>query len=205
LDKQQNISNLTYADLVKDKKQNKTSENQLVMVAKISNELNQKKKIENNIIISGIVESTDTDKNEKQMQDKAKIIELLQTVDENLNEQNVKRLIRLPRRNKQNTQTQSPELLLVEIDTVENKNLIIQNAKKLKSSDNFHNIYINSDKTEQERIVESKLRAERNERNSKLENEIPDSDGRLRYALYKEKKYFWGIRSGELRWVQVKE
>ncbi len=110
MDKQQNISNLTYADLVKDKKQNKTSENQLVMVAKISNELNQKKKIENNIIISGIVESTDTDKNEKQMQDKAKIIELLQTVDENLNEQNVKRLIRLPRRNKKNTQTQRPEL-----------------------------------------------------------------------------------------------
>jgi hypothetical protein len=196
---------LTFADLVKDKKQNKTNISQLVMTSKISNELNQKKKIENNIIISGIAESDQNNKDEKLKHDQAQVIELLQIMDQNLNETNVKRLTRLPRRNKQNNQNQSPELLLVEIDTVENKSLIMQKAKKLEESGNYENVYINNDKTEQERIVESKLRAERNERNSKLAHEIPDTDGRLRYNLYKQKKYFWGIRSGELRWVQVKE
>ncbi len=50
----------------------------------------------------------------------------------------------------------------------------------MKESGNY-DVYINNDKTEQERIVKNKLRAERNERNSKLAHEILDTDGGLRY------------------------
>ena len=98
LNKQQNNSNLTFSDIVKDQKQNKTNITQLVMTSKISNELNQNKKNENNIIISGIVESNENNKDEKLKHDKSQIIEL-KIMDENLNETNVK--IRLPRRNEQ--------------------------------------------------------------------------------------------------------
>jgi len=93
--------------------------------------------------------------------------------------------------------------LLVKLDTIENQKIAVQNSKKLKEIQEYKTVYINIDKTENERILESKLRAERNKRNAELPNVVEDSEGRLRYNVYKEKKYYWGIRSGELKWIQI--
>ena len=71
------------------------------------------------------------------------------------------------------------DLLLVELDTTANQKLVIQNYKKLNKS-----VYISGDKTESERILESKFRAEINRRNSALPNAIDGSEGRLRYSVY---------------------
>ena len=51
-------------------------------------------------------------------------------------------------------------------------------------------MFINNDKTESERILESKLRAERNKRNSELTNEVEGSGGRQRFNIHNEKKYY---------------
>jgi hypothetical protein len=95
--------------------------------------------------------------------------------------------------------------LLVKLDTIENQKIAVQNSKKLKEIQEYKTVYINIDKTENERILESKLRVERNKRNAALPNEIDGTDGRLRYNDFNGKKYYWGIRSGELKWVQIHE
>ena len=170
------------------------------MLAQVNAEMSNKKKIETNIIISGISAATNPADSNKH--DLNQIEFLLKELEPNLSIKNTKRVIRLKKKNNRN---ETPELLLVEMDTVANQKLAVQNSKKLKDIQQYKSVYINNDKTENERILESKLRAERNKRNANLPNVFDDSDGRLRYSVYKNKKYYWGIRSGELKWVQIHE
>ncbi len=196
--KQQNSPNFSFAEILKEKP-DKANETQLVMLAKVNAEMSNKKKIETNIIISGIPAATNP--TESKEHDQEQINSLLKALEPNLSIKNTKRVVRLKKKN--NNRNEQPELLLVELDTIENQKIAVQNSKKLKEIQEYKTVYINIDKTENERILESKLRAERNKRNAELPNVVEDSEGRLRYNVYKEKKYYWGIRSGELKWIQI--
>lgn len=201
--KQQNKNspNFTFADLLKEKPE-KSNEGQLVMLAKVSTELHNKKKIENNVIISGMPEAESNDLTTRENHDKTQIDKLLKELDSSLSIVNAKNVKRLTKKNK--IPNSPPDLILIELDNNANQKLVVQNSKKLKQNENFKNVFINNDKTESERILESKLRAERNKRNSELTNEVEGSGGRQRFNIHNEKKYYWGIRSGELKWIQIK-
>ena len=72
--KQQNKNspNFTFADLLKEKPE-KSNEGQLLMLAKVSTELHNKKKIENNSIISGMPEAESNDLAVKENHDRNQI------------------------------------------------------------------------------------------------------------------------------------
>ena len=64
---------------------------------------------------------------------------------------------------------------------------------------NFKKIFINPDKTLNERVLEKKLREERDKRNNALP--LAHENGR-RYKERNGKKLYWGIRWGELQLVE---
>ena len=194
-----NAPSFSFAEILKEKP-DETNEAQLVMLAQVNAEMSNKKRIETNIIISGIASATNPAESKTHDEDQVDL--LLKAIEPNLSLGNTKRVIRLKKKNNRNEQ---PELLLVELDTVVNQKLVIQNTKKLKENQQLKSVYINNDKTDNERILESKLRVERNKRNAALPNVIDGTDGRLRYNVFNDKKYYWGIRSGELKWIQIHE
>ncbi len=61
--------------------------------------------------------------------------------------------------------------------------------------DEYKGVYVNKDKTKVERLAEKELRIERNSLNDKL----PYVDKGRHYGLQDERKFYWGIRFGELR------
>ncbi len=77
----------------------------------------------------------------------------------------------------------------------------MKNAKNLRTESDMdiRKNNLNPELTEAERSIEKQLRDERNKRNAQLPN--LDLKGRLRYS--KDKKYYWGIRGGQLRQITM--
>jgi hypothetical protein len=193
----------TYAQATSNQKnQSKPKETEVVMMAKITNEFNNKKRIENNIIISGVADHTILDKQINEENDKQTIEIILKAIKPDFLITNAKRIIRLTKNTKR--PEGPPDLILVELDNKETQNFMIKNSKNLKDNINFKNIFINKDKTANERLFDSELRKVRNTRNAALAQEVEGTNGRQRYNLHNGKKYYWGIRSGELKWIEIK-
>jgi hypothetical protein len=208
-----NQPGMSFADIMDS--QGAKSDNEVVIIAKMNKEQIEKKKIEKNIIISGLKEPSIQSKDDKFRADKEQIIQLLNIL--GVPETDLKKHVRLTKKvhattdqisNQATTVTNDniqPDLVLIELSSKEAQTKIVKNSKKLKDSANFNSVYVNFDKTENERILEKKLRVERNSRNSKLTNEVAGSNGRLRYNIFNGKKYYWGIRSGDLIWIELKQ
>ncbi len=94
----------------------------------------------------------------------------------------------------------------ITFNNIEEKQNALKNAKLLKDTKGMKNVYINSDKTQSERLLVRNLRLEKNGRNQQLQQ----SEGRLRYGIKEDgpnkgKKFYWGIRWGELREIYPAE
>ena len=76
----------------------------------------------------------------------------------------------------------------------------LRESTKLRNNPDFQNVYINRDKTRSERLLDKELRVERSKRNATLEEQ--DEEGR-HLGSYNGKKFYWGIRFGELRRIFV--
>jgi hypothetical protein len=97
--------------------------------------------------------------------------------------------------------TNKPGLILVACEEIEFKTAILKSSKKLKDMVGCRDVYINCDLTNTQLEIEKKLRTERNEKNKNLK--FAGENG-LRYGKHtrsdgKESKFYWGVRSGELK------
>ena len=179
----------------------KPSQETQIIMAKIGKENREKSKIENNIIISGIgFESTEKD--DTTVENILKTLELSTEVTKKIVRINRKKFTDKDGTEKENDK-QPLKMILVEFNSGENRQKALLNSNKLKNSD-YRYVYINRDKTENEREVERRLRAERNSLNEKLSHEIPDTQGRHRYGIKlsgpnKDKKYYHIIRNGSIQ------
>ena len=77
---------------------------------------------------------------------------------------------------------------------------VLKASSKLKDKTDFKTVFINNDLTEAEAANEKNLRIVMHERNS----ELTEGSGVMKYGKHKcsdgtERKWWWGIRGGELR------
>ncbi|RNA36922.1 hypothetical protein BpHYR1_037018 [Brachionus plicatilis] len=193
---------MTYADLFK----SSNKETEAVIISKITKESNQKSKIDKNITISGIIECNHDSKEDRDNHARNEVEKIFTKI--RVSKEKMVKVYRLPKRSNHVDLSTSPNTLtptwtskvIVEmIDSDSQKSTLIA-AKVLKEYDDYRNIYINQDKTLNERLIESKLRSERNKRNDGL-NSV---SGRHRFQDDGEKKWYWGIRNGELRKIEIK-
>ncbi len=148
--------------------------NDATIIHNINREKTKQNKIENNIIISGVKKSIKTIEKEIEQDDKVVVKSIMEQLGINYNE--VKQFKRL--RRKIQSENLNAETILVEFWSFDVKTYAIKNCKKLRQDNKFKGIYINPDRTENERTNDYQLRLERNERNSKLDQVVEGSNGR---------------------------
>jgi hypothetical protein len=173
----------------------KEASNAISIVSTKETQIQQKK--EKNLIIFGIPESQGENDNEKNLADKAKVLNILSKIEIDGQADNVKTV-----RFKSNTSTK-PGRILIECDTTELKMEILRAAKQLRNIDICKEIYINNDLTSAQTEREKTLRLERNTKNRNLDH---TGENNLKYGTMvvdgKEVKFYWGIRSGELKKIK---
>jgi hypothetical protein len=177
----------------------KSSESEVVLVAKVQNELKNKAKIENNVIVSGLPVK-DVDGIDKSIE------ELSNGLPMNL--EKVKRAYRLKRSHLAAARAQnSPELLVIEFIDTTSKATALDKAKGLRMIESLKKVFINPDKTVAERKVELELRRLRNEKNLQLPHthSVNGQDRRYGVDARSGKKFFWGISGQKLVKFTVKE
>lgn len=186
---------------------NKKTEAEMVMFTQVSHEFKEREKIEKNIIIYGVAESTCENADERNADDQDKVEKILETL--GVDKSKSKRVARLKSRNKQQqTENQTsaitperPTMLIVEMTDIESKQMVLAKSRELFNNEEYKNVYVSQDRTATERTLDKKLRDERKERNSKLPHEEKIHGISLRYKLENGKRWYWGIRGDRLAFV----
>ena len=161
-----------------------TTAAQMVLMTKESRELADKEK---NVIISGLVEKTSTAADEEEIKKVAAALRL--------KADSIKKARRM---GKVDSTHQRPRLVLVELEDSAARDVALKNASGLRGIAGYERVFVNSDRTQNQILVDKELRRERDERNEKLPN-TDDTNGRLRYDIsISGKKWYWGIRWHEL-------
>ena len=154
----------TYASIVNNNKQPESVEFTNCLLSIVTNDLKQKEKKENNIIISGVPKATVTDNKIDTDKDEDCVTQIFTKLDLNIN------LIKRTSRVKTREQNMEDEInpILIELKDNESKNSVMKNAHKLKGFKlaNQKNIFLNNDLTFSERASEKALRDERNKLNN---------------------------------------
>lgn len=185
---------LNFTNVFRTDKDDRISEK--ITISKVAREIRNEARKENNVVISGLAfESTQAD---EQL-----LCEIMAEL--SLEKGDIKKNIRLKRKNTTTTSNSQnsnskPPLMLVEFNSAEIQRTALRNAKKLKNSDKFKDVYVNADRTAIERMEDKVLREERDKRNRALPNE---SDGR-RYGEFEGKKFYWGVRGDRLQRIECK-
>ena len=143
------------------------------------------------MIISGI-NKVGTNADEINVNDLEMVDEVLQKL--KVSRDNVTKQSRLE------TGNSNSNLIVVEFKETQYLNRALMHSSSLKEQDKFKQVYINRDKTRDERKYERLLRQERNKRNSDLT--VKDEQGRP-YGLHNDKKFYWGIRYDELNRIYI--
>ena len=179
--------------------------NDAALVKRVEIEKGKQNKLECNLIISGLKDSIKLTIQEKSDDDIVMVKKIMNEI--GIDSTRIVKTIRIQRKDKNTANYPNiPELVNVQLDSNETRQKAIKNCKKLRENSDYNNIYINLDKTINERNIDFNLRKERNERKSKLEfeAEVVNGSGRQRYTIYKDKKYYWGIRNSSLKWIEIK-
>ena len=175
------------------KENTKDSPFNLNIAKKFDSHLQRKSKIENNIAINGIVEKTPND-DEKQVKD------LLTIVDIDHDKVNWSNLRRIKTNSKQSSKPKL-ELIVVEFKEQKTQQLALSNSRKPRDTE-FSKVYLNPDRTAQERQLDKSNRDDRNAKNKELPN-ADEGERRQRYGV-EEKcskkgfRYHYGIRFSEV-------
>lgn len=177
---------LSYASIT-----SKNTDAEVLILSKVQAEINQRSRIEKNVVVSGLNELCDVDDECARAEDGKLVEKLLKTLD--IDSSKVKRRARL-RKKDARPDPSKPAQLLIEFVDVQSASLAVANAKKLAKSSEFAKVYINKDRTEDERRVEASLRAERKKRN----DELPHDRNGLRFGRENDRCYYWGIRNLKL-------
>ncbi len=156
----------------------------------VSAEMKEAKRIEKNIVITGLVES--------EKGDDVVITELFTAL--KIDKSMIKRHRRIKKRSAVAAQltTERPAPLIIELNSVEDKYTVCNNAHNIQTSRYpcYDKVYINHDQTSAERAANARLRKQRNERN----NELPHTGYYgLKFGLQADgTEYYYGIRFGRI-------
>ena len=159
------ISNMSTTNTVKP---NRGWEKATIM-ADLRQELKQVKTKENNIIISGLSEHNFKDQIDA-------VLDAVGVGDANI-----------ARKEKLRTKTKT-SLVVVEFSDINAKLKAVKNARLLRTNTRFNSIYLNSDKTQSERIAEKLVRDEVKRLNANLPNKDDDNKP---YDTEKDEKFRW--------------
>ena len=162
-----------------------------ILLAKVSRENNERERIENNVVVAGLVETSSNN-------DESIIEELAEALD--IDKSSIKFHKRLKKRGANTTNNTNPPLLLIQFNDKNTQRAALSKSKDLRQVEKFSKVFINQDRTESQRKLDKQLRDERKKRNAELPETL--SDGRT-YRLHEGKKYYWGIRNDQLRWVEL--
>lgn len=196
-----NVNGISFSAMLE--KKGPKNDAELMIMSKTANELNERKKIEKNIVICGCDETIDDDLEKRIEADKLKVEGILEAI--GVDKRKCKKITRIAtRRINTNEQIGKSNKIIVEMVDVESKKFVLKNAKSLSCSNEYKSVYINSDKTRAERELNKRLRIERNERNKHLPIEIIENGKTMKYKLINDKKFYWGIRNDELCLVEKK-
>ena len=158
-------------------------------------------KKEKNLIIFGLPEPTSTVPSESSSNDSTLVASMLKELKVEIDTKSIK----IFRFTKRTAGSANSNPLIIQFESIESKLKVLRAAKSLKDSELFRKVFINQDLTPTEQALQSQLRKDRNARNSQLTE--TDPNGR-KYGLHKfgglnESKFYWGIRSGELRRIKI--
>ena len=167
----------------------KTTEAEVQILAKVHREMKASKSIETHIIVSGLPEPGGGTEAEKDAHDQASVEELLGKLSTQL--VNLKSHKRIKTKN-----NEKPSLMLIEFHEACCVPVALSNSKKLRTNTKFKGVYINKDMTKTERIIGKQLRDERKRLNAMLTEK---GDGEWPRGRHQGKLFHWGIRDGELR------
>ena len=171
----------------------KNSDAQVLILTKLQVELEQRAKIDRNIIISGLAEKMGVE------------LEAAVAAESDLVERHVRTLGIEPSKKKKKARLRKknvapdpsrPSQLLVEFEDCQTATTVITNCKKLASVTEFKKVYLNKDRTEVERRREACLREERN----RLDAALLHEENGLRFGLDESnnKRFYWGIRDSNI-------
>lgn len=190
-----------FTPLYNSSKDNTSEAGAVVAANQRSRERMEEKRIERNVIISGIILPTGSSE-EMEEKDKQEVTRVLTELGSTLAD--VKRFKRLIRKQPIATSPTSPTTpsrtppILVEFNEANKRDKVCESAPQLRRKEEFTGIYLNADKTTLVRIAEQKQRDERNRRNNELDE--TDEQGR-HFGSENGRKFYWAVRSGELKQV----
>ena len=147
-------------------------------------------KRQRNLVISGLKPPAASG-SDRDAEDNEQINNVLKKLEANEHE------VRATRRIK-NKSGEHGTLVIVEMVDETARNRVLKKAPNLAGTD----VFINRDMTHAEQAIERELRADRNHKNSKLEH----SNGKFKYGTDdKNRKYYYGIRSGVVKQIFIRE
>jgi hypothetical protein len=183
---------LSFADIVRGKATVATA----AVVAMLDKEQTQQTIRGDNLIISGLAESKEGASDDEAVKAVFAAIGVELDQRERKGVESVRRVGRKPA-----TTENRPRALVVRFERMgyEMKSKVLKNASTLKEKAEYSTVYIKRDTTDNVRMFEYELRKRRISMNTAL-SEV-DRDGR-RYAIDKSgKKWYWGVRWGELHHI----
>jgi hypothetical protein len=189
---------LDYSSLFKNQRTN----DEVVLLAKVNQELAERDTKSKNIVIMGLAGSNGS-RGEESEQDKKLVSEVLSSI--GLDESRIIRAKRLKKKQPDNSEvnTAASEPILVQLASEEDRDVAIRRAKSLQKVSKFKKVYINLDKTKAEQALEKALRAERNKRNDEFKFEI--NGRKVGVNNNSGKHYYWGIRANKLVQVEIRQ
>ena len=159
----------------------------------VNDEIEQRARIEKNVIVSGLKEMCGVDEESARATD-AQLVEKLVGV-LGIDPKTVSRRARLRKRGVMPDPARPSQLLIEFVDSKSAAAAIV-NSKKLASVPDFKRVYINKDLTEAARRRLAWLRADCKTRNQAL----PREENGLRYDVDDEnRRWFWGIRDMDVK------
>ena len=172
-------------------KNRKQTQDQITVINALTHEQAERKKRENNIIVSGVVPSTKETEEERKAEDESIVKEIIKKtggLDAKLDVY-IKRLQtnKLIEGKPSDIRIDSIRILVL-FNNIEDKMQVLRNSNKLKSESNFENVYLNHDRTSAEMQRDYELRTECRKRNN--EN--------------KEAYFFFGIRGNLIAKIRRK-
>jgi hypothetical protein len=187
-------SAFTYASIVKNDKNSDSTEFKNCLVSVIANDLKQKERKENNIVISGVPKATVLDGKSDTNKDNNILKNIFEKLELNIGL--IKKTSRLKNRDSNIGDDNNP--ILIELNDIDSKNKVMKNASKLKDfklENRF--IYLNNDLTFAERALEKVKREERD----KLNASLTKKDDIGKYDMENGKAYYYAVRFGEIKKV----
>jgi hypothetical protein len=171
----------------------KTSEADVQVLARVHREINKTKPIKVNMIVGGLPSAVGDTDAKKAAHENTSVKNLVGKLGAPPRE------IRSHKRIKVNGK---PDLVVIEFADGSTRGMALRGTKRLKEEAKYNGVYVNRDMTKVERMIEKRLRDER----KKLNEELTEKGlgGRPR-GRFKDKLFYWGIRSPELKRIFDKQ